>query len=81
MGQRLIMLGGTWIVLLVAVLPAALISAVLWWAFASVLGAWILIPSAIIGAAIILTEIALATEALAPVYERLDVTSVERSER
>ena len=80
MGQRIIMLAGTWIVLAVAVLPAAAIGGILWWAFERLIGPWILIPAAVIGAALIAVEVALATEALGPVYERLDVTSVERAE-
>jgi hypothetical protein len=80
MGQRIIMLGGTWLVLVVAVLPSALVGAVLWFAFARLVGPWILIPAALIGVVLIAFEVGMATEALGPVYERLDVTSVERAE-
>lgn len=80
MGQRLIMLAGTWLVLIVAVVPGVLVGGVLWFGFARLVGPWMLIPGAVAGAMVVLFEVALATEALGPVYERLDVTSVERSE-
>ncbi len=80
MGQRLIMLAGTWLVLIVAVVPGALVGGVLWFGFARLVGPWILIPAAMAGALVVLFEVALATEALGPVYERLDVTSVERTD-
>lgn len=81
MGQRIIMLGGTWVVLLVAILPAAIISGVMWFTLGQTVGPWILVPSAVLAALVVFAEVALASEALAPVYERLDVTSVEPIER
>lgn len=80
MGQRLIMLFGTWLVLLTGLLPAAIVTAILWFAFYRFVGPWILIPGALSGALIVAIEILIATEALGPAYERLDITSVERAE-
>lgn len=80
MGQRLIMLAGTWLVMLFGILPAALVAAVLWFAFYRFVGPWVLFPGAAIGLAILLAEVLLVTELLGPVYDRLDITSVERTD-
>jgi len=80
MGQRLIMLGATWLILILAVAPGVLIGGILWLAFHRVLGPWILIPGAAICTGIVALEVLAATEALGPAYERLDLTSVERGE-
>jgi hypothetical protein len=80
MGQRLIMLFGTWLVLLTGLIPAAIVTAILWFAFYRFIGPWVFIPGAVSGALILLIEVLLATEALGPAYERLDITSVERAE-
>jgi hypothetical protein len=80
MGQRLIMLGGTWLVLLLAILPGAVVGVVLWVAFFRFVGPWVLIPIALAGTAIVLTEVLAATELLGPAYERVDITSVERND-
>ena len=39
-----------------------------------------LVPAAVLCAAIVAVEVLLATEAVGPVYERLDVMAVERAE-
>ena len=80
MGQRLFMLGATWLVLVLAVVPGALVGAVLWFAFQRFLGPWVLIPAAAVCTAIVGLEVLMATEALGPAYERLDLSSVERGE-
>ena len=80
MGQRLIMLGGTWLLLLVMALPGALVGFVIWFAFQRFVGEVVLIPAALVCAAIVAIEVLLATEALGPAYERLDVLAVERAE-
>ena len=75
MGQRLIMLGGTW--LLLVVMRAArrdrrrhrLVRAA---SRSSGRGRWC--PAALVCAAIVAVEVLLATEALGPAYERLDIT-------
>ncbi|MEQ1870220.1 MAG: putative ABC exporter domain-containing protein [Vicinamibacterales bacterium] len=79
-GQRMIMLGATWLVLIVAVLPGAMVGGGVWWGFQRVIGPWSLIPAALAGALVMLCEVIVATEALGSVYEGLDLTSVERSQ-
>jgi len=80
MGQRMILLGGTLITLLVALLPAVITGGVLWFAFYRWIGVWVLPPAALLGAVLTGFEALAATEALAPLYERLDIAAVERSE-
>jgi putative ABC exporter len=80
MGQRLIMLGGTWLLLIVMALPGALAGAIVWFTLGRFFGPAMLVPAAAVCTAIIAIEVLLATEALGPAYERLDVMAVERSE-
>ena len=81
MGQRLILLGGTWLLLIVMTLPGAIAGGIVWFASAQIVGSAIaLVPAAIVCAVIVAIEVLLATEALGGAYERLDITSVERSE-
>ena len=80
MGQRLILLGATWLMLVLSLLPGVLIGAVLWLAFFRFVGPWVLVPAAVVCVTIVGVEVLLATEALGPAYERLDITSVERPE-
>jgi ABC-2 type transport system permease protein len=80
MGQRLIMLGGTWLSLVVMALPGALAGTVVWFALGRFLGPVVLVPAAAVCTVIIALEVLLATEALGPVYERLDLMAVERAE-
>lgn len=79
MGQRIILLAGTWLVLLVAIVPGGLVAGALWYVFEPLIGAWILIPDSIAAAALVGLEVWLAGEALGPVYEALDLTSVEKA--
>jgi hypothetical protein len=78
MGQRLILLGATWLMLLVSLVPGAIVGAILWVAFFRFVGPWVLVPAALVCVATVAVEVLLATEALGPAYERLDITSVER---
>jgi ABC-2 type transport system permease protein len=80
MGQRLIMLGGTWLMLVIAALPGAIASGVVWFALTPFIGQASLIPAAIVFTAIISVEVLAATEAIGPVYEKIDVMAVERAE-
>lgn len=79
-GQRVILFGGTFLVLVVSVLPAAIVGGLIWLVFYRLAGVWILVPVSAIAAVIVLIEVVLATEALGPAYESLDMTSVERTE-
>jgi Putative ABC exporter len=80
MGQRLIMLGATWLLLALSLLPGAIVGALVWFAFQHFIGAAALVPAAFVCTAIVAVEVLLATEALGPAYERLDVLAVDRAE-
>ena len=81
MGQRLIMLGGTWLLLIVMAVPGAIAGGIIWFAFYRFIGPSALVPAARrVASAIVAVEVLLATEALGPAYERLDIVTVERSE-
>ncbi len=80
MGQRLIMLGATWLLLGLSFLPGAIVGGIVWFALQHFIGAAALVPAAIVCTAIVAVEVLLATEALGPAYERLDVLAVERAE-
>jgi ABC-2 type transport system permease protein len=80
MGQRIIMLAGTWLMLIVLALPGAIAAALFWFALGRFFGPLMLVPAAAIATAVIAVEVLLATEALGPAYERLDLMAVERAE-
>jgi ABC-2 type transport system permease protein len=80
MGQRLILLGATWLLLIVSVLPGAIVGAVVWIGLSLVLGPAAVVPAAGCCAAAVGAEVLLATEALGPAYDRLDATAVEPAE-
>ncbi|HKB09627.1 MAG TPA: putative ABC exporter domain-containing protein [Vicinamibacterales bacterium] len=80
MGQRLILLGASWLLLIVSVLPGAILGLIAWFALRVVLGAAAVVPAAGCCAAVVAVEVLLATEALGPAYEALDATAIERSE-
>jgi hypothetical protein len=80
MGQRLIMLGGTWLLLIVMMFPGVIAGAIVWFALERFVGPAILVPAAVVCTVIVGIEVLLATEALGPAYERLDLTAVERVE-
>jgi ABC-2 type transport system permease protein len=80
LGQRLIMLGGTWLLLVVAVLPGAIAGGIVWFALRWAIGSAALVPGALVGTAIVAIEVLLATEALGPAYDRIDILAVERAE-
>ena len=78
MGQRLIVLGATWVGLLVALAPGILATALLFMLFGRAARMWVLPAGAIVTTLCVVVEMLLATRVLGRVYERLDVTSVER---
>jgi hypothetical protein len=80
MGQRLIMLGGTWLLLTISMVPGAISGAIVWFALERFIGTAALVPAALVCSAIVGVEVLLATEAIGPAYERLDLLAVERSE-
>jgi ABC-2 type transport system permease protein len=80
MGQRIIMLSGTWLLLVVMALPGALVGSIIWFVLERMVGAAALVPAALACALTIAVEVLLAAEALGPAYDRLDVMAVERVE-
>jgi hypothetical protein len=80
MGQRLIMLAAILVALALFAVPGGLAGGIIWLALRNVLGALVFIPAAVVFAGIVLTEVMVATELLGPVYERMDLTSVEKGE-
>jgi ABC-2 type transport system permease protein len=81
MGQRLIMMGGTWVLLIVGLLPAVIGGGIVWLVlFYFAAGPLAMIPAAAACTAIVAVEVFVATEALGPAYDRLDVMSVEKAE-
>jgi hypothetical protein len=80
LGQRLIMMFGTWLALIVSALPGAILGGMVGLVLWRLLGPAAVVPAAIVCAAVMAIEIVLATEMLGPAYERLDVTAVERAE-
>jgi hypothetical protein len=80
MGQRLIMLTATLLMLIAMAIPGAMAGGIVWFAFHPVIGAAALVPAALAGAAIVIVEVLAATEALGAAYEKLDVLAVERAE-
>ena len=80
MGQRLIMLAGVIVSLLLFSVPGALAGGLVWLASRSLLGAAALVPASVLFMLTVLVEVLMATELLGPAYDRLDLTSVERGE-
>jgi hypothetical protein len=80
MGQRLIMLGGTWLLLVIMTLPAAIAAGILWFVLGRIDGPLAIVPAALAGAAILAVEVLVATEMLGPLYEKIDLLAVERAE-
>jgi ABC-2 type transport system permease protein len=80
LGQRLIMLFGTWIALALVALPGAIAGSVVWYAFSRLLGPAAIIPAAFVFTVAIGIEVLAATEALGPAYDRIDLTAVEPAE-
>jgi hypothetical protein len=80
MGQRLIMMAGVVCSLLLFALPGAIAGGFVWFGLHGLLGAAALVPATVFFTLVVLIEVVLATEWLAPAYERLDLLGVERGE-
>ena len=80
LGQRLIMLFGVWLILIVSAIPGAVVGAIVSFAFWRPLGPAAVVPGALVFTAVMAVEVLLATEALGPAYEQIDLTAVERAE-
>lgn len=79
-GQRLLLVAGGLAVLAVSAFPGALVGTVVWFAVAPFAGIAALPPAAVAFTAVIAGEVFLATGALGPMYEKLDLLAVERTE-
>ncbi len=80
LGQRLILFAGVLLALVVMVGPGAIAGFIVWFVFHRLIDAAALVPAAMVGLAIVCVEVLLATEALGPAYERIDLSDVERGE-
>ncbi|HWW86773.1 MAG TPA: putative ABC exporter domain-containing protein [Vicinamibacterales bacterium] len=80
MGQRLIMLSGVMVTMLLMFVPGVIAGGVLWLVFERIIGTAVVVPAAAVCSAIVLAEVVVGSEALAPAYERLDLMSIERAE-
>jgi len=81
MGQRLILFGGVLLGLIALVLPGAIVAAIVGYVFFRLTGSpLVLVPAAGLCLAIVLIELIVATEALGPIYDRLDLSGIERAE-
>jgi ABC-2 type transport system permease protein len=80
MGQRLIMFTAVMLSLALIVAPGAIVGAIAGFVLFRVVGTVALIPAALICALAVAIEVVLATEALGPIYERVDLTAIERGE-
>jgi ABC-2 type transport system permease protein len=79
-GQRLILFAAVLLSLVVMVGPGAIAGGIVWFAFFRLIGAVVLVPAAALCLGIVAVEVILATEALGPAYERIDLSDVERAE-
>jgi hypothetical protein len=80
MGQRLIMFAAMLFGLIVMVAPGAIAGGIVWFAFHRLVGPFVFPLAAAACTAVVFVEVLLATEALGPVYERLDLSGIERAE-
>jgi hypothetical protein len=81
MGQRLILFGGVLLGLIAMILPGAIAAGLVGFVFYRLTGSpLVFVPAAVVCLAIVVTEVMVATEALGPLYDRLDLSGVERSE-
>ena len=79
-GQRLMIVGGTLLLVTLAAVPGAIAGGAIWLAFNGFIGPIVLVPAAAVCAAVIGLEVLLVTEVVGPAYERLDLTAIERTE-
>ncbi len=80
MGQRLILLAGTLLLLMLMTVPGAAAAAVVWLAFSRLIGPVVLVPSAVACMSVVLVEVLVATEAIGALYERIDLSEIDRAE-
>jgi hypothetical protein len=79
-GQRLILLAGVLVSVTLLMLPGVVAGAVLLFAFRRWVGMLILVPASLVCTLIVALEVLAGTEMLAPLYDKLDLLSVERAD-
>jgi hypothetical protein len=79
-GQRLIVLLGNWLGLIIALAPGILVTIVLSWWLRSVAGPFVLPIGALVTTLTVVAETWVVSRWLEPVFDRLDITSVERGD-
>jgi hypothetical protein len=77
-GQRLILLSASWIALAVALIPGLVVAGVLTFFLRGWLGPWVLPIGAFVTTTAVIAECWGVAELLGPVFERMDLTSIER---
>jgi ABC-2 type transport system permease protein len=81
MGQRLILFGGVLLGLIAMIVPGAIAAGIVGFVFYRLTGSpFVFVPAAAVCLAIVATEVMVATEALGPMYDRIDLSGVERAE-
>jgi hypothetical protein len=81
MAQRLILFAGVAIALAVMVGPGVIAGGIGAFVFYQLTGSpLVFVPSAAVSLAIVAIEVVLASEALGPAYDRIDLSGVERAE-
>jgi hypothetical protein len=78
MGQRLILLAGVILVLVVMVGPGAIAGLLMAFAFYRIAGAVSVVPAAVVCVVVVAVEIGLVTQVLGTAYDRIDLPQVER---
>jgi len=79
-GQRLIMLTGVLLLAAVLMIPGAVGGGAIFLALSRWTGVVGVVPAALVCTAIVLLEVLVGSELLGPLYERLDILAVERTE-
>jgi len=80
MGQRLIMLFGVLVSVIGIILPGAITGGILWLVLSRIVGDIAIIPAAIACTVTVAIIVAAGTEILGPLFDQMDITSVERAE-
>ena len=79
-GQRMVTMAVTWVVMSVALAPGALAGGIVLLALSPLLGDAAWIAAAAAATLVLLVEVLAATEFLGPLYDKLDLTGVEKPE-
>ncbi|HEX4348013.1 MAG TPA: putative ABC exporter domain-containing protein [Vicinamibacterales bacterium] len=78
MGQRMLMVYGTWFLLVLMLLPGGVVGGLLWLVLYRAIGALVFPMAAVAGAVVMAFEVLALTELLGPAFERIDLLAIER---